>query len=96
MSYLRVVAGEPRIRATVPAMNRRPGCIVIYRDKAGEYRWRVVAPNGRIVADSAEGYVRRRKAVSGLARCRLVMLNWDPKRPDDPARHARHQSCTRT
>lgn len=28
----------------------------IYRDARGEYRWRVRASNGRIVADSGEGY----------------------------------------
>lgn len=27
-----------------------------YRDTHGEHRWRVVADNGRIVGDSAEGY----------------------------------------
>jgi len=31
----------------------------IYRDKAGEYRWRLVARNGRIRADSGEGYTRK-------------------------------------
>lgn len=29
---------------------------VLYRDKAGEHRWKLVASNGRIVADSGEGY----------------------------------------
>ena len=28
-----------------------------YEDKAGEWRWRLIANNGRIIADSAEGYV---------------------------------------
>lgn len=28
----------------------------IYRDDAGEFRWRLKAANGRIVADSSEGY----------------------------------------
>ena len=28
----------------------------VYKDKAGEYRWRFRAKNGRIMADSAEGY----------------------------------------
>lgn len=27
-----------------------------YEDKAGEFRWRLIAPNGRIIADSAQGY----------------------------------------
>jgi len=31
----------------------------IYRDLRLEYRWRLVADNGRIVADSAEGYTRQ-------------------------------------
>jgi uncharacterized protein YegP (UPF0339 family) len=31
----------------------------IYRDVRGEFRWRVRASNGRIVADSSEGYVDR-------------------------------------
>ncbi|AMV38097.1 YegP family protein [Planctomyces sp. SH-PL62] len=29
---------------------------VLYRDIAGEFRWRLVASNGRILADSGEGY----------------------------------------
>jgi hypothetical protein len=28
----------------------------IYKDKRGEYRWRFVADNGRIVAMGSEGY----------------------------------------
>ena len=28
-----------------------------YVDAAGEHRWRMVAGNGRIVADSAEGFL---------------------------------------
>jgi uncharacterized protein YegP (UPF0339 family) len=31
----------------------------IYRDLRGGYRWRLVAPNGRIIADSSESYTRR-------------------------------------
>jgi uncharacterized protein YegP (UPF0339 family) len=30
--------------------------IEIYEDKALEWRWRLRAPNGRILADGAEGY----------------------------------------
>lgn len=29
---------------------------VLYRDVSKEYRWRLVAANGNIVADSGEGY----------------------------------------
>ncbi len=35
-----------------------------YQDKAGEWRWRLKAKNGRIIADGAEGY----KTKSGIKR----------------------------
>lgn len=38
-------------------MNRGP-VYRIYQDAAGEWRWRLVAVNGKIVADSGEGYTR--------------------------------------
>lgn len=31
----------------------------VYRDTAGQWRWRLVAKNGRTVGDSGEGYRRR-------------------------------------
>jgi len=31
----------------------------IYQDKAAEWRWRLKAHNGQIIADSAEGYVSK-------------------------------------
>jgi uncharacterized protein YegP (UPF0339 family) len=34
----------------------------IYQDAANQYRWRLKAPNGRIMADSGEGYVSRSNA----------------------------------
>jgi uncharacterized protein len=30
--------------------------VTVYRDKSGEYRWKLAAENGEIVADSGEGY----------------------------------------
>lgn len=38
----------------------------IYRDKRLEWRWRFLAANGRKVADSAEGYNRRRDCYRGI------------------------------
>lgn len=38
----------------------------IYKDKKGEWRWRYRAANGRILADSAEGYVDKRDAYNGI------------------------------
>lgn len=33
-----------------------------YPDHGGEWRWRALARNGRVVADSAEGYKTERNA----------------------------------
>jgi uncharacterized protein YegP (UPF0339 family) len=37
---------------------KRTAKIEMYVDKKGEWRWRFVARNGRIIADSGEGYKR--------------------------------------
>lgn len=42
----------------------------IYRDDAGEYRWRLQADNHEIVAQSSEGYVRKRDCENGLTNFR--------------------------
>lgn len=39
---------------------------VLYRDQARQYRWRFIASNGRIVADSAEAYVNKADAEHGI------------------------------
>lgn len=33
--------------------------LVLYKDAADDWRWKVIAGNGRIVADSFEGYEHR-------------------------------------
>lgn len=40
----------------------------LYRDATGEWRWSVIAANGRIVADSAEGYESRDDAEAMMRR----------------------------
>ena len=47
----------------------------IHKDKKGEYRWRLFAKNGRIVADSGEGYVT--KAACAKAKNRLWAVVFD-------------------
>jgi uncharacterized protein YegP (UPF0339 family) len=37
-------------------MRQRIPKVFFYEDKRGEYRWQLVATNGRILADSGEGY----------------------------------------
>lgn len=39
----------------------------IYLDHGGEYRWRLRAPNGLVIADSGEGYATRANAKRAAA-----------------------------
>jgi len=39
----------------------------MYKDTAGEYRWRLRAPNGKIIADSGEGYEQKSGCKNGIA-----------------------------
>lgn len=39
----------------------------VFKDTAGEWRWRLNAINGNTIADCAEGYRRRGAAVKGIA-----------------------------
>jgi len=50
----------------------------LYRDRARQWRWRVVARNGRLVADCGEGYRRRADALNG-ARAARHALAQSPK-----------------
>jgi uncharacterized protein YegP (UPF0339 family) len=40
----------------------------LYRGTDGDYHWRYVASNGHILADSGEGYRRKRAALKGAGR----------------------------
>lgn len=46
----------------------------IYKDKSGEYRWRLRTANGRIIADSGEGYTRLRDAKRAVRRLAFSAL----------------------
>jgi uncharacterized protein YegP (UPF0339 family) len=39
----------------------------IYRDTRREYRWRLRASNGKIIADSGEGYTTKTACQDGIA-----------------------------
>jgi len=45
----------------------------IYRDGRGEWRWRLKASNGRIIADSGEGYRRLGSARRAANRVRSIL-----------------------
>ncbi len=38
----------------------------LYKDNAGEYRWRFVSTNGRIIATSSEGYKAKADCQNGI------------------------------
>lgn len=38
----------------------------VYTDRRGEYRWRLIASNGKIIADSGEGYRTKAACMHGL------------------------------
>jgi uncharacterized protein YegP (UPF0339 family) len=39
---------------------------IINKDKAGEWRWKLLAGNNQVIADSAEGYKRREDCIAGI------------------------------
>ena len=39
----------------------------LYKDKAGEFRWRLVASKGQVIASSGEGYKSKEHAKNGIA-----------------------------
>ena len=38
----------------------------IYKDAAGEWRWRLKAANGKVLADSGEGYNTKQACKDGI------------------------------
>lgn len=39
----------------------------IYHDRSGQWRWRLLATNNRIIADSAESYHNKADCLSAIA-----------------------------
>jgi len=46
-------------------MSERKGKVEFFADKRGEYRWRLKATNGEVIADSAEGYKSKQGCKNG-------------------------------
>jgi uncharacterized protein len=38
----------------------------VYKDKKGEWRWNLKAENGKIIADSAEGYINKSDCLDAI------------------------------
>lgn len=41
---------------------------IYYKDQKGEWRWRLTAANGRIIADSGEGYKHEQNCLEDIDR----------------------------
>lgn len=54
--------------------SKEPIC-EIYTDKRGDLRWRAIGANGKIVADSAEGYKRMEDLRRGMVVARQALSN---------------------
>ncbi len=52
--------------AITTTMKTKHNTFTVYRDKRKEWRWRLTASNGRILADSGEGYKRKRDCLAAL------------------------------
>ena len=51
----------------------RPPRLDIYCDSEGQWRWRLRAGNGRIIADGSEGYRSKRNAERAMYAAKLAM-----------------------
>lgn len=66
-------------------------CLFVYRDRSGEYRWRIEARNYHIMGDSGEGYDSLRnvlRAIDTLKAHRVlhphvhIVLSWEAQQED--------------
>lgn len=53
----------------------------VYQDAVYDWRWRLVAQNGQIIADSGQGYTRRRDAVRAITSVASAIIDTLPE-PD--------------
>lgn len=53
--------------ATRPSSGVRPLTFLIFVDRSGGFRWRLIAANGRLLAEAPESYARRGEARNALA-----------------------------
>ena len=64
--------GRKKNLAAVKLPRNYQAKIKIYRDSADDYRWRLLGSNGRIIADSAEGYISKRNCELAVERFKAL------------------------
>jgi len=57
--------------------------IEIFRDKAGEWRWRLRAVNGKVIGTSGEGYGEGDEAIAAAVRVKTAFRVAEFQLPDD-------------
>ncbi len=55
------------------------GKFEVYKDKKGEWRWRLVASNGNNIASSGEGYERKQGCLDAIESVRKNAAEGDVK-----------------
>lgn len=50
----------------------------VYPDKKGEWRWRIKAGNGQVMADSGEGYGKKGNCLRAIDKIAIVFKTQDP------------------
>ncbi len=65
--WLGATLGGLMAAASLGARTDRGSSFEVYRDGKGEWRWRLKAANGKVIADSAEGYKDRADCPRGIA-----------------------------
>ncbi|HZI24306.1 MAG TPA: DUF1508 domain-containing protein [Chryseolinea sp.] len=49
----------------------------IYKDKSKQFRWRLKASNGRIIAESGEAYKRKRELKASISNIEFWIKNYN-------------------
>ena len=60
------IAGLPATPAHAADEAKSTATFEVYKDKAGEFRWRLKAGNGQNIASSGEGYAEKRGCLAGI------------------------------
>jgi uncharacterized protein len=63
--YIALVAG-PSARAADEKPATKAGTFEVYKDKGGEFRWRLRSVNKQVIATSGQGYKEKRDCTNGI------------------------------
>src|SRR3954451_5006941 len=63
--YLALSQG-PSARAADEKPTGRPGTFEVYKDKGGEFRWRLRSVNKQVIATSVQGYKEKRDCTNRI------------------------------